>query len=91
MMNTGFLEASPGVKSAGRLIAVVVVFTAMAIAVGSFALLVIAFVSEKTEIVGSLVAVITASFGVAAIGDVMKNWAKKIGVSDVGKDQSGSA
>jgi hypothetical protein len=77
-MKTGYLEAAPGVKSAGRLLALIVVVVAMVIALSSFAVLVAAFVSRETEIVGSLVAIITGSFGVAAVGEVMKNWGKKI-------------
>lgn len=86
-MKTGYLEAAPGVKSAGRLLALIVVITAMAIALGAFALLVAAFVSSETEIVGSLVAVITGAFGVASIGEVMKNWAKKIEAHAGGNDE----
>ena len=88
-MKVGFLEAAPGVKSAGRLIAIIVIVTAMLIALGSFALLVAVIVSRDTEVVGSLVGLIAASFGVASVGEVMKNWAKKIEVRG-GKDGSES-
>lgn len=85
-MKVGFLEASPGVKSAGRLLAFIVVVTAMGIALGAFTVLVIAFASGDTDIVGSLVGLITASFGVASVGEIMKNWAKKIEARG-GKDE----
>lgn len=87
-MKTGYLEAAPGVKSAGRLLALIVVVVAMAIALGAFAVLVAAFISRETEIVGSLVAIITGSFGVASIGEVMKNQAKKIEANGGNSGQS---
>lgn len=78
MDRIGYFESAPGHKSMGRLLAFVVVTVAMGIALGAFTVLVIAFVSGETDIVGSLVGIITASFGVASVGEIMKNQAKKI-------------
>lgn len=77
-MKVGYFEAAPEHRSMGRLLAFIVIVVAMAIALGAFAVLVIAFASGETDIVGSLVGLITASFGVASVGEIMKNWAKKI-------------
>jgi hypothetical protein len=89
-MNVGYFENAPGSKSMGRLLAFIVVVVAMAIALTAAVLVVASFVRQETEIVGSLVLIITGAFGVASIGEVMKNWAKKIESSN-GGDGSGSA
>jgi uncharacterized transporter YbjL len=66
----------------GRLLAFIVIAVAMAFALGAFTVLVIAFASGDTDIVGSLVGLITASFGVASVGEIIKNWSKKIEVQE---------
>jgi uncharacterized transporter YbjL len=88
-MKVGYFEAAPEHKSMGRLLAFIVIAVAMAIALGAFTVLVIAFASGDTDIVGSLVGLITASFGVASVGEIMKNWAKRIEARG-GKDVSES-
>ncbi len=78
----GFLEYAPGMKSMGRLLALLMMLNGTAATVVGLVLIVIAFISKNTEAVGSLVGLVGLGIGVDVGASVMKNWAKGIEASE---------
>ncbi len=77
----GFLEYGPGMRSMGRLLALIITLNGSLAVVAGIGLLIAAIVTRQTEVVGPLIGLVGLGTGADIVAVIMKNWMKNIEVA----------
>ena len=75
-MTVGYCEYGPGLKSMGRLLALIITLTGVLVAVSGVGLAIAAFAVGRD--IGAAVGMIGIGVGVDVSGAIMKNWSKGV-------------